>query len=127
MRAAGREKPVEPLGIVLRDRTAYGRPPRQGAPPAPDPRQTVEDRKRGDAVEGVEIAEDRAEDRVDKRESLAIEPGRRKKALFGTGEFAGGLGALRLEGILLMGTVEAGNVGQDGRAELDPGSMLRPA
>ena len=93
------------------------------AAPCGDLRQAGEDAEIADAVEGIEIAEHRPEHRVDEAEAFAVEPWT-FQARFDAREFVPQRCRLGVERRLIGRRVEARDVVEDRRAELDPGAML---
>jgi hypothetical protein len=77
-----------------------------------------------DGVEDVEIAKHRPENGIDERELRAVEPGAAIEALLYPGKALGKKLALRLERGLGRSGVEAPDVAEDRRAELDRGAVL---
>src|SRR5581483_7391367 len=77
-----------------------------------------------DAIEHVEIAEHRTEHRIDQGKSFAVEPWCSRDTRREPREFFRERCDLGVERCFVLGAVEAGNVVQYGRAELDPAAVL---
>src|SRR5579872_7246613 len=79
----------EPGVVTGRDRGANRRPCRQRPAPGNDLWLAGKDAEIADAVEDIEITEDRTENRVHQRELAAVEIGRRPETAFEAGESVG--------------------------------------
>src|ERR1700751_5438206 len=114
----------EKLRIIRAHRTADRSARRKVRAPVRDLRLLRQDAEIIDGVEDVEIAKHRPENGIDERELRAVEPGAAIEALLYPGKALAKKLALRLERGLGRSGVEAPDVAQDRRAELDRGAVL---
>lgn len=94
------------------------------SPPRGDFIPSGEQSEVADLVENVEISEDGSEGGVDEGECGAGKIGAFAEPAFDLLEFPRQGACLGRESRFIGGVVEAADVVQDGRAELDPGSVL---
>src|SRR3954451_23095919 len=110
--------------IVCADSSMYRRPRRKPPSPARQLRFGGQYSEVSNAVEHVEIAEYRAEHRVDQREFSAVEPRSGRDARLEPRKSLFKLSRLEREGRLVRCGVKACDIVQHRRAEFDPAAML---
>src|SRR5262249_10837896 len=109
--------------IIGTDGAAHRWPRRQILAPLRELRLAGQNAEIADLVEDVEIAEHRPEHRIDQRKPFAVEP-RPSDPLLAKRDFLLKLCSLRLQGRLILGGIETGDIVEHGGAELDPAAML---
>lgn len=99
MRAAGTQEGFQPPGVIERDGVPHGRPSGESRAPAGHLAEAVKHAEVPDALEDVEVTEDRAECCVHEGERLAVEPDSRAKLVLDAPELSSQTGPRSLEGL----------------------------
>ena len=124
MRLAPGDEIAQSCWIVRRYRRGDRWAHLQRLAPAGELRLAGQDAEILDHVEDIEIAEDRAEGRIDEMEGLAVEPGIGLHPPLEPGEALGEILPLLLEGFPIRRSIEAPDIGKHDACEFDPGAMI---